>query len=370
MNINKVSLASDAYQQIIGVTPHPILVATLTGEIQYANGAAELLLGYAPNELKHLAMTEIIPKCADTFWACRTQQLDKCSEALQRVKCEQLKVLRKDKSTVYIELSLAPFEAADGHFVMASFMDVNELRLTELELSRSNTELAQFAYVASHDLKAPLRGIENLIEWITEDIDDKDLVNEHIQMLRSRLQRINTLLEDLLAYSRVGNVELNVSEVNIHLMVEDLYQLSSPPKTFALQLGEPIAAFKALAAPLTQVLQNLISNAIKHNDKQEGVIKINAVDKGATIEIVVQDNGPGIDKKYHEKIFKMFEKLESKDDVEGSGMGLAMVRKITTLLGGDISIESSKGEGSKFIITWPKKPIINDTLINENNNND
>lgn len=348
-------LLSDTYHQIFDVIPHTMFLINLQGKIQYSNTAASQLLGYTPEQFYHMSMGRLIPGCADDLYALLAHDCSSKSLSFSMKKTNDLKILCQDNSSRCIELNLSSLEATDGYFVLASVVDLHEHRLTELELSRSNRELNQFAYVASHDLKAPLRGIDNLATWIWEDIDDKELVADHVQMMRCRLQRMRTLLDDLLEYSRIGKMESNIADVDINYMAQDLFQQSSPPSTFRLDLGEPLAPFKALAAPLAQVIRNLINNAIKHHHKEGGVVKVRASDKGMFVEIVVEDDGPGIEAQYHQQIFGMFEKLRSKDEVEGNGMGLAMVKKITESLGGSISLTSEVNVGSTFCVKWPKQ---------------
>lgn len=356
MSDSPTLLSGDAYQQVIGLVPHPMLIINLTGEIQHANKAITNMLGYSSEVLNTMALGQLVPEPADIFQAFRSNRFHDSKEQFFLGKSDELKIICADKTSLYIELSITPFETTDGCFVMASIVDVNDHHTTEIELSRSNQELDQFAYVASHDLKAPLRGIDNLVGWIWEDIDDKDSVIEHIQLMRCRIQRMKTLLDDLLEYSRVGRMDDEISLVDINFLVQDLYQQSSPPEGFTLeQPDNQVEPFETLAAPFGQVIRNLINNAIKHNDSDNGLIRIHAMDKGNTVEIIIEDNGPGIEVKYHDQIFGMFEKLKSKDEVEGSGMGLAMVKKICTSVGGSISVASSKGNGSQFCVVWPKK---------------
>jgi len=357
-------ITRQSYQHMISAIPHPILITTLQGVIEYANSAAAQLLGFEKNELNAMPMGKLIPECADTFRVFRSKHFSQDTEPLCLGKTERddltlsekegLKITRKDKSSRYVELSLSSFETVDSRYVIVSIVDVDNHRRILDELYRSNQELDQFAYIASHDLKAPLRGLDNLVTWVYEDIDDKELVLEHVQMMRIRLHRMQTLLGDLLEYSRAGKVEQNLSQVDINYMAQDLYLQSSPPETFKLELGEPIQPIETLATPLAQALRNLINNAIKHNQQDKGIVKVTAQEQGDFITITVEDNGPGIEAQFQEQIFEMFEKLQSNDEVEGSGMGLALVKKITTAVGGSVSVSSAPNQYTRFCIQWPK----------------
>lgn len=229
-----------------------------------------------------------------------------------------------------------------------------ELEQKNQALHRSNQELDSFAYVASHDLKAPLRGIDQLATWIAEDIDNKKETTNHLQMMRNRISRMENLLEDLLAYSRVGREEGKLKTINTSHLLQALYELVTPPDGFQLVLSESLPTFETLSAPFEQVFRNLINNAIKHHEGETGKIIISAEQNDKTYRFKVQDDGPGIAPQYHEKIFALYQTLKPRDQVEGSGMGLAIIKKIVQTYGGDISVDSDIGQGACFCVTWPK----------------
>jgi len=234
-----------------------------------------------------------------------------------------------------------------------------EFRLAEQaqDLLRSNEELEQFAYVASHDLKAPLRGIENLVSWIEEDLESS-LTGEtrtNMDLLKSRVQRLENLLDDLLAYSRAGRGETSNDLVDIRELIGELVLLVSPPQGFSIVGGETLPTLRTPRAPLTQVLQNLISNAIKHHDHPaNGHVWVEAVALPDAIEFIVTDDGPGIPERFHERVFGMFQTLKPRDEVEGSGMGLAIVKKLIDRQSGTIWLgEGWMGKGLAVHFTWP-----------------
>jgi len=226
-------------------------------------------------------------------------------------------------------------------------------RYTE-ELKRSNDELDKFAHIASHDLKAPLRGIDHLATWIEEDKEDAEALDGHVAMMHQRISRMEKLLDDLLAYSSIGKYEQSLAKVDILKVTQQLFELSSPPKGFTLQLKGNLPVFTAELAPLETVLRNLIGNAVKHhdNDKGKGTITVSVQQKGDMAEIIVADDGPGIESQFHEKIFEVFQTLEPRDSVEGSGIGLALVKKIVERQGGSIQVKSASGEGTQMIVHW------------------
>ncbi len=223
------------------------------------------------------------------------------------------------------------------------------------ELERSNRELDQFAYSASHDLRSPLRAIAQMTSWMTED-HGKELpedVCRDLGLIQRRVRRMQQLLDDMLDYARAGRQDGDLTQVDAEKLVQEIIDLLGPPAGFSVCVGA-MPTLITHRAPLSQVLRNLIGNAIKHHDRAVGHIEISASDLGNAIEFVVRDDGPGIPREYHEEIFQMFSTLKPRDVLEGSGMGLAMVRKILDNRKGEIHVESAEGRGTTFRFTWPK----------------
>jgi PAS domain S-box-containing protein len=225
------------------------------------------------------------------------------------------------------------------------------------ELQRSNQDLDQFAYIASHDLKAPLRAIDHLSTWLLEDVGHllPDRSHEHLEKMRSRIKRMEGLLDDLLTYSRAGRSRGPATMFDTQELVTRVIDTVSPPENFTVTIEGELPALYTYAVPLETVLRNLISNSIKHHDKAEGHIWISAQETDGMVEFAVRDNGPGIDPAFHERIFQMFQTLRPRDQVEGSGIGLAVVDKIVTSMGGVVTVESTPGEGATFRFTWPRE---------------
>ncbi len=225
------------------------------------------------------------------------------------------------------------------------------------DLQRSNYDLEQFAYIASHDLKAPLRNIDNLAEWIEEDLGDvlHGETRESMTMLRGRVKRLQYLLDDLLQFSRVGREECQVTLVDTNTLIEEIVDLLQPPAGIEIVAVRDLPEFDTLKGPLDQIFRNLIDNAIKHHDKDVGRIEISVTEHGDFYSFSVSDDGPGIDPKYHERVFQVFKTLKPRDAVEGSGMGLAIVQKQVERRGGQVRLASKAGErGATFEFDWPK----------------
>jgi signal transduction histidine kinase len=232
-----------------------------------------------------------------------------------------------------------------------------ELQETATELARSNADLEQFAYVASHDLRAPLRGIGNLASWLEEDVGDRlgDESRRHLELLRNRVKRLQSYIDALLTYSRVGRTVAQVELVDTGQLVGDVFGMVSPGG-ISLEVVGPLPLLETVKVSLQMVLVNLIGNAIKHHDRSEGHVVISARElDGGFYEFAVADDGPGIPPEFHERVFKMFQTLRPRDEVEGTGMGLALVRKIVETYGGTVSVESGEGRGTTFRFTWPRE---------------
>ena len=250
-----------------------------------------------------------------------------------------------------------------GIFSMAT--DISERRRIQLELEskqaelfRSNKELEQFAYVASHDLKAPLRAIELLVQWITEGLNGYDVnnVQENLGLLAKRTTRLNRLLDDLLAYSRAGRKVGSHRMTDTHALVLDIVQMLSPPETVSISIDGQLPKYKTHATPLETVMRNLISNAIKHHPGPQGRIVVSCKEEGDRYVYSIEDDGEGIPQQYAERVFEMFQTLKPRDQVEGSGMGLAIVNRIVQWQGGRVWFESPppSGKGTVFKFQWKK----------------
>ncbi len=233
-----------------------------------------------------------------------------------------------------------------------------ELAELALALERSNRELDSFAYAASHDLRAPLRGIANLAQWIEEDLQASDQLKgetqEMLELMRLRMHRMEGLIEGLLQYSRAGRTHQAPEVVDVAGLVQEVVDLLSPPEGTTIDIAPDLPTIRTERLPLQQVFMNLIGNAVKHANRDDRVIHIDARRVGPFYEFSVKDNGPGIPPDYHDRIWGIFQTLESRDRVEGAGIGLALVKKIVESQKGRAWVESAPGTGATFRFLWRK----------------
>jgi len=232
----------------------------------------------------------------------------------------------------------------------------NELIRYSQQLKKQNVELNQFSYVVSHDLKAPLRAIFKLSEWIEEDLGKEisDESKKNMQILRGRVYRLESLINGLLQYSKIGRVNVPAEVVDVNVMLRETIDLLNPPAHIKIIVHEAMPVLNTKKSQLQQVFINLLSNAIKYNDKEEGLVDVSVNEIGNYYRFTVADNGMGIAPAYHEKVFEIFQTLESRDKIEGTGVGLSIIKKSVEDMGGAIVLESVEKKGSKFTFTWPK----------------
>jgi PAS domain S-box-containing protein len=356
---------------IVESSEDAIIGKTLGGIITDWNAGAERTFGYAAPEAVGRHVSMLVPP----------ERLGEEDSILARLRVgerippfETIRV-RKDGVRIDVSQTTSPIRAPGGAVIGAATIsrDITarkqaehalrqrtlELTRTADALKRSNEELDQFAYVTSHDLKAPLRGIANLSGWIEEDMGPAFTPEAHQQMelLRGRVHRMEALIDGILEYSRVGRAKGKAERVDVGQLLREVIDLISPPAGVVVTVAPDMPAVVTERLRLQQVFMNLIGNAIKHHDRPaQARIEVLWRDGGDLFEFAVADNGPGIDPKYHEKIFVIFQTLAARDKVEGTGVGLSLVKKIVQSQGGTVTVESSPGRGATFRFTWPKAP--------------
>lgn len=242
------------------------------------------------------------------------------------------------------------------------FQDITKEKKAERQLKEysevlemKNKELDQFAYIVSHDLKAPLRGINNLSLWIEEDLGDliQSEIKASFEMMRGRIKRMELLINGILEYSRVGRVKQEAETFELKPILDELVESLSPDEKFKINIPNDLPTITTERISIEQIFTNYISNSLKYNNNAEPIIEVSFKINNGMYEFCVADNGEGIEKQYHDKVFVIFQTLQSRDTYESTGVGLAIVKKIVEDNGGQVWIESELGLGTKFFFSWP-----------------
>jgi PAS domain S-box-containing protein len=268
----------------------------------------------------------------------------------------ELELVRKDGKYVWVRaIGSAEFEEGVPVRLNGAFQDITERKRVMDELAHTNVEMRNFAYVASHDLKSPLRGIDQLAGWIAEEIEGQASATsvEYLRLMRVRIARLENLLNDLLAYSQAGRVEGTPEMLDFGELVLGVFDLCRGNKPVTLKVEGDLPTFLTTRTPLELVFRNLMNNAIKHHDSAQGVLTVAVRRLQDRYEFSVADDGAGIAPEHFERIFGMFQTLRPRDEVEGSGMGLAIVKKTVELFGGTIQVAANAPRGAVFRFSWP-----------------
>jgi len=348
------------YRGLLEAAPDAMVVVNQGGEIVLVNVQAEKQFGYPRDELLGQKVTSIIPEgFAERLVA---DGLRSAEEALAQQIGTGIELIgrRKDRSEFPIELMLSPLGNAEGILVTAAIRDIATRKQAEAlllqkmdELNRSNEELGRFAYVASHDLQEPLRTVASYTQLLSRRYKGRldSNADEFITFAVDGASRMQRLIQDLLAFSRVGTKGKELADISS----EDALQRAllnlrgAIHNSGARVTHDPLPTVRADTMQLAQLFQNLIGNAIKYHNAGVPEVHVSAALNGdARWMFSVRDNGLGIDPQYFEKIFGVFQRLHNREEFAGTGIGLAICKKIVERHGGGISVASQLGKGSTF----------------------
>jgi PAS domain S-box-containing protein len=352
-----------------------VITLNCHGVIETFNCAATKIFGYKPEEIigKNLSFLLSDPCLTDQekndklqFLTHHLRQLDKPWQTLgyrRSGECFPLEISLSEipLNPLFIVIIRDISEAEEAKAKLTNRADElarlsATLTATNIQLEKQNQELDKFVYVASHDLKAPLRAIASLSEWIEEDLKDKlsEENNRQMELLRGRVHRLERLINGLLAYSRIGRIETRKELVDVRELLGEVIASLDPHSEFIIEIGEKMPVFKTKKKLLSEVFTHLLSNAIRHHDTGRGHIQILVREEDLFYHFQVIDDGPGIAPAYHERVFVIFQTLLPRDTKENTGIGLSLAKKILETEGGKIWLESEEHLGSTFHFTWPK----------------
>ena len=348
---------------IINATKEAMISIDDEGLVNLFNPAAEKMFGYQKAEMIGKPIDCLLPNgYMDEKGLCLQKYLKSDSPEASVSDIIELPFLRNNGEEFPIELSVSAGTLENKPFAIIVARDITERKQHEkkqAELLRkvenTNKELNDFASIVSHDLKAPLRGIKTLANWILSDYADKfdNEGKQQMDLLLSRVERMYQLIDGVLKYSRAGRPQGKQVPVNLDEFMSEMIAMVVPPPNITVTVENTLPTIICEEIHIMQLFQNLLSNAIKYMDKEEGLIKIDCIEEESFYKFSVSDNGPGIEEKHFEKIFKMFQALSVKEEFQGTGVGLTVTKKIVELYGGEIWVESKVGEGSTFFFTLP-----------------
>uniref|UniRef100_UPI00286C0DA8 PAS domain-containing sensor histidine kinase n=1 Tax=Chamaesiphon sp. OTE_20_metabat_361 TaxID=2964689 RepID=UPI00286C0DA8 len=259
------------------------------------------------------------------------------------------------KDGSYRWLSWSSLPDVEKGVIYAIARDTTERQKIQAALEERNQELDSFAQVVSHDLKAPLRAIANLSQWIEDDLAGSlSAVNQQqMLLLRNRVHKMSAIIDGLLDYARIGQVTNSNELVAVDRLLAEVIESIAPPPTFKIEIAANMPTIDGKKILLFQVFSNLIGNSIKHHDRLDGSVKISMQKVPNFYEFIIADDGPGIAPKYQDDIFTIFQAVNPQNRADSTGIGLAIVKKIVRAVGCDIRLESQVGKGTTFYFTWP-----------------
>jgi len=344
------------FQKIVEAAPCAMIMIDLSGRIALVNPQTEAMFGYTRVELIGNPLEMLLPERLRVVHAALRQAFAAAPSMRQMGVDRELTARRKDGSEFPVEIGLNPVPADDGALVLAAVTDITRRNAMQLELRQANTNLEEFTYAASHDLKSPLRGITDLITWITEDLNGTASVEveRNLERVMERIRRLGRVIDDLLAYAHAGAAFGDMASVDLVDLIDGVLAVQPLPPSFRISVKIDSKPFVTHRAPLESVLRNIIGNAVKHHDRACGNIGIRAEDAGRYCALTISDDGPGIPSASQKRVFRMFQTLTARSD-DHSGIGLALSKRLVEAHGGRVELESVDGaRGTTFRVWWPR----------------
>jgi PAS domain S-box-containing protein len=343
-------------------TDNVVLITDSTGVIEWVNDGFTRLMGYSIEEVTGKNQIQLCygPKSDKMELSAMNEKL----RAKQTYNGEMIQY-KKNGQPVWIQMNITPIIDEKGLVTKFIFIegDISERKAAQekmeaylRDLEKTNAELDKFAYIAAHDLKAPLRAIGNLTGWIEEDAGETmtEDVKNNFNTIKGRVKRMEDLINGLLEYSKADRKKGTAESISTSEFFKEVVEFNGIPENCKVEIGGNMPVVLAEKIKMQQVISNLVGNAIKYNDKPEIKVKIDAEELPDFWKFSITDNGPGIEPQYHEKVFVIFQTLNPRDTVESTGVGLSIVKKIVEEAGGKVWIDSDKGKGATFFFTWPK----------------
>lgn len=344
------SVLADAFEH----APYGLLLIDCDGVIVRVNGEVSRLTGHHASAMGGQLIDQFVaPRFHDEAVMCWGSFIQERAHRPMG-SMPDIAILHEDSSEIPVEVGVSTIVAEHATYVLLAVQDISERVRLERQLRDANTELEEFTNVASHDLKSPLRGVSDLVEWIAEDLGARApaSVANNLERIRTRVQRMEMLIEELLAYARLGRTAGGYRSIDLTDLVHRALGLVAVPDSFTVTVDADIEPFLGSSTPLETVLRNLVSNAAKHNDRPDGSITIRARAVGELCRIEVIDDGPGVPASAHKRIFRLFQTATTQH-ADNAGVGLAVCRRLCDTHDASIAVESGPGRGATFVVEWP-----------------
>ncbi|MEO5656468.1 MAG: ATP-binding protein [Nitrospiria bacterium] len=358
--------AEARFRGLLEAAPDAIIIADSNGRISLVNAQTEVLFGYGRDELTGQPIELLLPERLRSGHIEHRRRYQADPRTRPMGAGLDLLARCKDGSECPVEISLSPLKMDEGVLVISIVRDVTEqrrathaLRTQKTLLEEKIREMDDFTHVVSHDLKEPLRGIEAFAGFLLEDYGSQldEQGKRYLTFLKQAAVRMKDLIHDLLALTALSRKEATVQPVDLNHVIAQVQrdlEFSIRQKGAEVKISLPLPTVACDAIRIGEVFKNLISNAIKFNTSTHALVDIACRDEGEALVFSIADNGIGIDPRYHERIFDLFERLNPQEQFEGTGAGLAICKKVIEAGGGRIRVESRPGQGSTFFFTIPK----------------
>lgn len=348
-----------AFRGLFDASPYGLLIVDDDGTVAMANRVLAGSLGYTPAQLAGKPLSSLLPERYREHHAALMTGYARTGESRMMGQGRDLTALHADGTELPVEIGLSRVRWQRRSMTLAAISDISVRKRLELELRQANTNLEEFTYVASHDLRSPLRGIADLVEWIAEDLGDAELpaVRRNLDRVSQRIQRMDRLMDELLSYARAGRAATEFSTIDLDTLVRGILDMQPLRAGLVLTLDLAVEPFQATRTPLETALRNLLANAAKHHDREHGTVQVQARHVDSWCEISITDDGPGVAPAAQQRIFKLFQTATAAER-GGSGIGLALTKRVVEVHGGSVTLRSpvADGRGACFSVRWPRFP--------------
>ncbi|WP_018151581.1 sensor histidine kinase [Leeia oryzae] len=345
------------FRHVVESMPFGVLMSDVNGQIMMVNEQLNLMFGYEPGALIGQKLEILLPERNRKIHVNHRHEFQEAPSVRAMGSGRDLLALHKNGKEFPVEIALTPIREEDSYITLAAITDISMRKNLENTLRQTNANLEEFTYVASHDLRSPLRGIADLLVWIREDLEPIDLpdsIQKNFDRIQLRVERAERMIDDLLIYARAGTIDKQLSTIKPLEILEGLLLLVNAPEgiNITFDVSPDVAVFESPRVPLQTCLRNLLDNAIKHMGSDTGEIRVSVRNDGRYCVFHIEDSGPGIADNAKPRIFRMFHRATTKS--EGHGIGLAVTKRIVTCHGGKIELQDSRDlAGAHFALYWP-----------------